>query len=79
MSKGRRGYDGVVAALPVTIPYERYSTHAAHWWLGRALYPAAFPEDLRAEARAFYTLAYHRPPDDRQLDVLLGAPRRSSP
>ena len=32
----RLGYDGVVAALPVTIPYERYSTHAAHWWLGRA-------------------------------------------
>ena len=29
----RLGYDGVVAALPVTIPYERYSTHAA-WWLG---------------------------------------------
>ncbi|MCH3719484.1 hypothetical protein LZB68_10425, partial [Campylobacter lari] len=25
------------AALPVSIPYERYSTHAAHWWLGRAL------------------------------------------
>mgnify|MGYP001557700198 CR=1 FL=1 len=33
----RQSYDGVVAALPVTIPYERYSTHAAHWWLGRAL------------------------------------------
>ena len=33
----RLGYDGVVAALPVTMPYERYSTHAAHWWLGRAL------------------------------------------
>ena len=25
----RLGYDGVAAALPVTIPYERYSTHAA--------------------------------------------------
>ena len=33
----RLGYDGIVAALPVTIPYERYSTHTAHWWLGRAL------------------------------------------
>jgi acetyl-CoA acetyltransferase len=33
----RLNYDGVVAALPVTIPYERYSTHAAHWWLGRVL------------------------------------------
>jgi len=33
----RQGYDGIVAALPVTVPYERYSTRAAHWWLGRAL------------------------------------------
>jgi iron complex transport system substrate-binding protein len=49
------------------------------WWLGRALYPSAFPEDLRAEARAYYTLAYHRAPDERQLDALLGAPRRSIP
>lgn len=37
MTSPRRGYDGVVAVLPTTIPYERYSTHAAHWWLGRAL------------------------------------------
>ncbi|MCH4590622.1 hypothetical protein L7A49_33080, partial [Achromobacter xylosoxidans] len=36
-STPRARYDGVVAALPVSIPYERYSTHAAHWWLGRAL------------------------------------------
>ncbi|NMG27783.1 thiolase family protein [Aromatoleum evansii] len=33
----RLAYDGVVAAMPVTVPYARYSTHAAHWWLGRAL------------------------------------------
>ncbi|WP_018992068.1 thiolase family protein [Aromatoleum toluclasticum] len=33
----RLAYDGVVAAVPVTVPYARYSTHAAHWWLGRAL------------------------------------------
>ena len=37
MTAPRARYDGVVAALPVSIPYERYSTHAAHWWLGRAL------------------------------------------
>ena len=37
MTPTRARYDGVVAALPVSIPYERYSTHAAHWWLGRAL------------------------------------------
>ena len=47
------------------------------WWLGRVLYPAEFPEDLRALTREFYTLFYHRAPDESQLDALLGdlAPR----
>src|SRR5690606_15388702 len=29
--------DGVVATVPVTIPYVRYSIDSAHWWLGKAL------------------------------------------
>ena len=33
----REPYDGVVACVPVTIPYRRYSTNSAHWWIGRAL------------------------------------------
>jgi acetyl-CoA acetyltransferase len=33
----RRAYDGIVAAVPVTIPYQRYSIESAHWWIGRAL------------------------------------------
>lgn len=33
----RKSYDGVVACVPVTIPYRRYSTNSAQWWLGRAL------------------------------------------
>lgn len=33
----RQTYDGVVAAVPVTIPYRRYSTNSAHWWIARAL------------------------------------------
>jgi len=33
----RQNYKGVVAAAPVTIPYERFSIHGAHWWIGRAL------------------------------------------
>lgn len=37
MSTGRTGYDGVVATVPVTVPYARYSIDSAHWWLGRAL------------------------------------------
>jgi acetyl-CoA acetyltransferase len=31
------GYEGVVVAAPVSIPYERYSPEPAHWWLARAL------------------------------------------
>ena len=31
------GYEGVVVTTPVSIPYERYSTHPAQWWIGRAL------------------------------------------
>jgi iron complex transport system substrate-binding protein len=41
-------------------------------WLGHVLYPGAFPGSARDEVRAFYGLFYHRAPDDRQLDALLG-------
>ncbi len=33
----RKPYDDVVACVPVSIPYRRYSTNTAHWWIGRAL------------------------------------------
>jgi acetyl-CoA acetyltransferase len=33
----RRPYDGVVICAPVTVPYRRFSTNSAHWWIGRAL------------------------------------------
>ena len=33
----RKGYEGVAVAVPVTIPYARYSIRSAHWWLARAL------------------------------------------
>lgn len=33
----RKPYDGIVAAVPATIPYQRYSIESAHWWIGRAL------------------------------------------
>ena len=33
----RKGYDGVAVAVPVTVPYVRYSTHGAHWFIGRVL------------------------------------------
>ena len=33
----RAGYEGVAVAVPVTIPYVRYSIRGAHWWIGRAM------------------------------------------
>ncbi|MGH8697711.1 MAG: thiolase family protein, partial [Burkholderiales bacterium] len=33
----RRGYEGVAVAVPVTVPYVRYSVRSAHGWLARAL------------------------------------------
>ncbi|WP_460274449.1 thiolase family protein [Celeribacter sp. ULVN23_4] len=32
-----RGYDDVVIAAPVTVPYTRYSERPAQWWAGQAL------------------------------------------
>jgi acetyl-CoA acetyltransferase len=36
MSK-RQSYEGVAVTVPVTVPYQRYSTHGAHWFLGQAM------------------------------------------
>jgi acetyl-CoA acetyltransferase len=33
----RAPYDDVVLAAPVTVPYVRFSTRSAHWFLGRAM------------------------------------------
>ena len=33
----RKGYEGVAVTVPVTVPYERYSTRGAHWFLGQAV------------------------------------------
>jgi iron complex transport system substrate-binding protein len=48
-------------------------------WLGRIFYPEQFPEDLRQETRAFYTLFYHQAPTEAQLDTLLAGVERSRP
>ena len=36
-ARRRMGYEGVAVAVPVTVPYERYSTNGAHWFVGQAL------------------------------------------
>jgi acetyl-CoA acetyltransferase len=57
----RKGYDDVVVAAPVTIPYERYSIRSAHWWIGRALKELATtaglsPKDIDGFLAASFTL-----------------------
>jgi len=48
-------------------------------WLGRILYPDAFPEDLRPAVRDFYTRLYHRAPSAAQLDALIATAERAPP
>jgi acetyl-CoA acetyltransferase len=33
----RASYEGVAVAVPVTVPYRRYSTKGAHWFIGQAM------------------------------------------
>jgi acetyl-CoA acetyltransferase len=37
MMKQRKSYEGIAVAVPVTVPYQRYSIHGAHWFIGQAL------------------------------------------
>lgn len=45
----RLSYDGVAVAVPVTVPYVRYSTHSAHWFIGQALQALVQASGLRKE------------------------------
>ena len=42
------------------------------WWLGKIFYPERFPEDIKVQARDFYTAFYHVTPTAGQLDRVLG-------
>jgi acetyl-CoA acetyltransferase len=46
----RKSYEGVAVAVPVTVPYVRYSIRAAHWWLARALSLLLKESGLKKEA-----------------------------
>ncbi len=48
--KKRQGYEGVALAVPVTVPYERYSTRGAHWFVGQALHALLQQSGLAKEA-----------------------------
>jgi acetyl-CoA acetyltransferase len=45
----RANYDGVAVAVPVTIPYVRYSIRGAHWWIGKAMAELCKRSGLRKE------------------------------
>lgn len=60
----RKSYEGVVAAAPVTVPYERYSTKSAHWWIGRALKALAEKTALSpADFDGFFASSFTIAPD----------------
>ena len=46
---GRKGYEGVAVAVPVTVPYVRYSTRSAHWFLGQALHKLVAESGIRKD------------------------------
>ena len=57
----RQSYDGVVVAAPATVPYRRFSTETAHWWIARALSASLGaagmrPADLDGFSVASFTL-----------------------
>jgi acetyl-CoA acetyltransferase len=37
MARPQAGYDQVAVAVPVTVPYERFTIRGAHWFMARAL------------------------------------------
>src|SRR3954467_2301053 len=45
----RRGYESVAVAVPVTVPYVRYSIRSAHWWLAPCLADLLKQSGLRKE------------------------------
>ncbi|HTO62279.1 MAG TPA: thiolase family protein [Bradyrhizobium sp.] len=63
-ASSRRSYDGVVACQPVTIPYRRYSTDSAAWWIGRALHELTRQSGLRpADLDGFSLSSFTTGPD----------------
>lgn len=61
MTRKPQSYEGVVLVSPTSVPYQRYSTETAHWWIARALKSALdaaglHPLDLDGFSVASFTL-----------------------
>ena len=64
MAAPRLGYEGVVVAAPVTVPYQRFSKETAHWWIARALRELTQTAGLRpAELDGFSVASFSLFPD----------------
>lgn len=48
-TRRRLSYEGVAVTVPVTVPYVRYSTRTAHWFLGQALEALVKASGLRKD------------------------------
>ena len=76
---GARSYEGVAVAVPVTVPYVRYSTHGAHWFIGQAIDALversgiAKDADRRPDRQQLLARARHR----RRRDPAPGPQRRA--
>jgi acetyl-CoA acetyltransferase len=62
----RADYGGVAVAVPVTVPYERFSDRSVHWWIGKALKALISESGLEKEqidglSLASFTLAPDNP------------------
>lgn len=66
----RRGYEGVAVAVPVTVPYVRYSTRGAHWFIGRALAGLLAGAGLRKEEVDGFALASFTAGPDTAVGVV---------
>ncbi len=60
----RQPYDRVVVCAPVTVPYVRFSTESAAWWIGRALHGLLTQSGLRlADLDGFALSSFTAGPD----------------
>ena len=66
----RQAYRDVVLAVPVTVPYQRYSIDAAHWWFGAALRQLSKASGISLAPDSAVALTQHLGMSVRWLDTV---------